>query len=240
MKNKAEIRDEIQKLIDRGVRITIDVDLGNIEYADNAASKMLDAFDEFQLWKHAVRMFFLKYGDQKSASYFFEADDVPFLKGGIEYSDIHTEKSHTLLKNIKATTLERLKYLRSVNVDNLKLVTQKEQRTTVEKIFVVQPEQGERKITIIINGDYARPLKVSTRKRTWEDLVKIASEGSARYFKPTVTYLNSNTKNVIYSNTGLGKTKILTSDRDKMYPAVSVETISKSVFNRRLNKLKSE
>lgn len=233
MNSKAEIKEILQKLIDRGVRITVNAEPGNIRYADDPVTDMHDAFSEYHLWKHDVRMFFLKYGDEKSASYFFEGDNVPFLKGGIEYSYIDSDKSQTLLKNIRETTSERLKYLRDIDVQNLKLPTKEERKNMVESLFVVQPEKDERIIKVIVNEDYLHPVKVNANKRTWTDLLKIACDGSAGYFKPTLTYLNSSTANVIYKQTGLNKTKILESHGDLMYPSVKVEVISQLAFSRR-------
>jgi len=69
--------------------------------------------NSFVLWRSSVREF-VSGNYSKVAQQFFEADSVPNMKGGIEYGDVASEKSQTLLKNIREDTSKKLGLLRQL------------------------------------------------------------------------------------------------------------------------------
>ena len=109
---KKDKKEQLAQLIRRGVHITQAAQEGDILYADDPADKMHEAFKDYHNWKMEVRDFFLKHDFDNEAAFFFEADDVPMLKGGLEYSYIETPKSQKLLKSIREETSKKLAFLR--------------------------------------------------------------------------------------------------------------------------------
>lgn len=105
-------KNELEKLINRGVDITHGSQEGDILYSENPVDSMHQVFSDYQIWKDDVRLFFIRNGLDNEASVFFEADDVPLLKGGLAYSFIQSEQSQTLLKNIRKETKIKLDFLR--------------------------------------------------------------------------------------------------------------------------------
>ena len=103
---------DLDNLITDGINITRQAQEGNALYSDNQFLAV-DIHHRFVLWRFNIREFVSKYYP-KSAQEFFEADSVPDMKGGIEYGNVTSEKSQTLLKNIREETSKKLDLLRQL------------------------------------------------------------------------------------------------------------------------------
>lgn len=82
----------------------------DLQYLDNV-------FRDYHLWWHEIKSFLLKKTNESKIKFtlispLLEAGNVPMLKGGIEYSDIKSLESQTLLKNIRTETSKKLDLLR--------------------------------------------------------------------------------------------------------------------------------
>lgn len=104
--------EDLDELIIDGINITRQAQEGDALYSDNQFLAV-DVHHRFVLWRFNIREFVSKYYP-KSAQKFFEADSVPDMKGGIEYGDVTSEKSQTLLKNIREETSKKLGLLRQL------------------------------------------------------------------------------------------------------------------------------
>lgn len=109
---------KLQELISRGGDIMLEAQNGDSEWGANPQGDMLQVFDDYHLWKIAVHDFFWKYHFDIEAAYFFEADSVPMLKGGLAYSHVQSEKSQKLLKNIRSETKSKLQFIRDFVAKN--------------------------------------------------------------------------------------------------------------------------
>lgn len=105
--------EEIQKLISQGVDITLKSQDGDIPYGENPVDNMHEVFSQYHLWKIAAHDFFWNNNFKVEAAYFFEADSVPMLKGGLAYSYIQSDKSQQLLRNIRREAKTKLEFLRN-------------------------------------------------------------------------------------------------------------------------------
>ena len=95
-------------LIIEGVNVTRQAQEGNALYSSNLLID--DVHRRFVLWRINIREFVSKYYPKTSVQ-FFEADSVPDFKGGVEYGDVASEKSQTLLRNIREETSKKLNML---------------------------------------------------------------------------------------------------------------------------------
>lgn len=103
---------EMNDLIIEGVNITRRAQEGDALYSDNQFL-VDDVHRQFVLWRIKVREFVSKYY-RKGIDVFFEADKVPDFKGGIEYGDVKSKKSQTLLRNIRVEASKKMNVLRQL------------------------------------------------------------------------------------------------------------------------------
>ncbi len=235
IKNQAAIRDTFDELVRKGILITHSAHEGDILYADNPVEKMHDTFRDYHLWKEAVRDFFLSINNEKGALYFLEADNVPFLKGGLEYSYIESKESQQLLKNIRTAATERLAYLRSVE----KVIPKKpslKSDNSIYKITCIKPKDGGNKFLMVVNDDYQNPIMGDRAKPTWSSLYEIATKGYALYQKKVLDYLNSNKNNRLYTQTRLPISTIVRQEGSELCPAIQIDSISEKAYVQRKNK----
>ncbi|EKD86918.1 MAG: hypothetical protein ACD_37C00101G0004 [uncultured bacterium] len=162
--NKKQQFDELMK---RGVHITQDAQEGDILYAEDPFKSLHEVFRDYHLWKMDVRDFFLKYWLDDEANFFFEADDVPMLKGGLAYSYADSPESQSLLKNIRKETKDKLAYLRNFKETKLQnVVDEKQQKKGIVKLpkgislewekVELKMKEGMREIEILYNGKHIK------------------------------------------------------------------------------------
>jgi len=81
----------------------------------------------------------------------------------------------------------------------------------VKKIEVLEDKTGNKRIVIFINTNYKKSIDLS-RKKSWENLYKIATDETVFFNKKTkrfFDYVNFNKKNRLYAREGYSPTKIL-------------------------------
>ena len=114
----------IQDYINEGITITREAQEGDALYRKNFIA--VDMHNVFVIWRISVRDFLFKEGylNDKHPLYslaepILEADSVPNMKGGNDYGVPQSEKSQTLLKNIREETKKKLEILRSIKASKL-------------------------------------------------------------------------------------------------------------------------
>ena len=115
----SKLKRVFSDLILEGINITRQAQEGDALYAEE---NILDeVFSRYQIWKSNIKDFLtIAKRDNIEFYRFYEADSVPSLKGGVEYADIRSEKSQTLLKNIRTETSKHLSLLKEVGNDAFK------------------------------------------------------------------------------------------------------------------------
>jgi hypothetical protein len=106
----SDLRQAFSDLMLRGINLTRAAQEGDAIYA--GVDRLHDAFRDYQIWRSDIRDF-LADAKVNTLDWYklYESDSVPLLKGGIEYSDIKSEKSQTLLRNIRVETSSKLDIL---------------------------------------------------------------------------------------------------------------------------------
>ncbi|AKM77756.1 MAG: hypothetical protein UX49_C0016G0026 [Candidatus Wolfebacteria bacterium GW2011_GWC2_46_275] len=105
--------EQLDELLKRGIHISYDAQEEDILSAEDPADMLGKVFNDYHLWKMDARDFFLKYNYENEENFFFEADDVPMMKGGIAYSYADSPESQSLLKKIRKETKDKLVFLRN-------------------------------------------------------------------------------------------------------------------------------
>lgn len=161
----------LQDLIDKGIELTREAQEGDALYRDQFIA--VDAHNKFSIWRIALRDFLYreKYFEPINPLYskvepLLEADSVPMLKGGIEYGDPQSEKSQTLLRNIREETKRKLQILREVREVVGSIVGAKYDTKT--QILLFKNKQ------IPIKGEDTNPVKLmsaifSAPNRQWQN-----------------------------------------------------------------------
>lgn len=108
-----DTQNAFDELIIEGVNITRAAQEGDALYHD--VIHLHETFARYQIWRAAIKEFLTK-ANRDTAEWhkFYEANSVPYMKGGIEYGDIASEKSQTLLKNMRIETSKTLELLDEV------------------------------------------------------------------------------------------------------------------------------
>jgi hypothetical protein len=106
-----KIKDEFSNLILEGVNITRYAQEGNAIYTNNE-NHLDDILLRYQIWHSRIKNFLtLTNNDNIQWTKFYEADSVPYMKGGFEYGDIGSDKAQTLLKNIRIEASKKIELL---------------------------------------------------------------------------------------------------------------------------------
>lgn len=105
-----DLKQAFSDLMLRGINLTRSAQEGDAIYA--GVDRLHEAFRDFQIWRSDIRDF-LTDAKVNTLDWYklYESDSVPLLKGGIEYSDIQSEKSQALLRNIRLETSAKLDIL---------------------------------------------------------------------------------------------------------------------------------
>ena len=110
----------LDDLILEGINITRMAQEGDALYSDNQFIAV-NAHNKFAIWREEIKELFVREGFDSSdhpqwplMARLYVSDSVPHFKGGIEYGDPSSDKSQTLLRNIREETTRKLETLQQV------------------------------------------------------------------------------------------------------------------------------
>lgn len=100
MENKITSSDAIEDLLIRGVNLMRLIEPAIDKYSGSNVD-MVDVRKKYNIWRIDIKDEIQRNNiDQVAASYFWQPDGVPLIDGGIEYSDVKSERSQEMLKKI--------------------------------------------------------------------------------------------------------------------------------------------
>jgi len=198
----------IDELENEGININRRSQENDAVYWDD--SDHLDKiFKDYNLWRQRIKDFLIQSKIISNLSgYFFEADSVPKIKGGI-YDNINSPKSQELLKNIRieiSKKLEKLRELRKELEQETNLQTQGE-RQLKSMHLITDSLEPKSVIFLVLDGQFQMPIRFAV-KNNGGDPTSIKKLYNIAYFvdapNKMVAY-DKNTANGI--NNGLFKRK---------------------------------
>ncbi|MDO8604585.1 MAG: hypothetical protein Q7K40_04315 [bacterium] len=180
----SKLKRVFSDLILEGINITRQAQEGDAIYAEK---NILDeVFSRYQIWKSDIKDFLTMAKRDNIEFYkFYEADSVPNLKGGIEYSNIQSEESQTLLKNIRTETSKHLNLLKEAGDD---VFNKKLPKTTIVNPSIITLGRKNKLTFNTITGD------------TTLGKVKVNFKADQQKFNVLKTLLNANEKQASYKD----------------------------------------
>lgn len=107
----SENKKTFSSLMLEGINITRKAQEGDAIYGKE--NQLQEVFDDYHIWKSRIKDFLTNTNSNSLEWYqFYQADSVPSLKGGLEYGDITSEVSQSLLKKIRLETTGKLQLLK--------------------------------------------------------------------------------------------------------------------------------
>jgi hypothetical protein len=114
----------------------------------------------------------------------------------------------------------------------------------VEEVVCVQPKEGEKKFSVVVNGNYSKPLEGNMAIDAWKLLFEVTTAGQDgvyfgdddKKYRSSIDYLNSNKNHPFYKQVGCEVTKILERKDGWLVPAIKVELIAERAYKIRLTK----